>query len=65
MFLFGGLTIGGASDVLYCLDTGETLLDSKTLRWLFIELLVLTTLDDDTTKSSKYLDSLLSSFFFD
>ena len=29
VFLFGGLTIGGASDVLYCLDTGETLLDPK------------------------------------
>lgn len=26
VYLFGGLTIGGASDALYCLDTGEKLL---------------------------------------
>ena len=26
VYLFGGLTIGGASDALYCLDTGEKLM---------------------------------------
>ena len=23
LYIFGGLTVGGASDGLYCLDTGE------------------------------------------